>query len=119
MAQLKGRTALITGATGGIGETIAARFLKEGANVMLVGRSQEKLTATHGRLGGGSNLAQSVADAADETATAAAVAATVKAFGGLDILVAAPRVRPSPSKPRQWTNSRVFCAPMSWVSGWR
>ncbi len=88
MSRLKGKTALVTGATGAIGEAIAKRFLEEGSNVMLVGRSSEKLDATVGRLGGSSNIATSLADAADETATAAAVAATVEAFGGLDILVA-------------------------------
>ncbi len=88
MSRLKGKTALVTGATGGIGEATAKRFLSEGANVMLVGRSAEKLEATYGRLAGNGNLAQFVADATDETATAGSVAATVEAFGGLDILMA-------------------------------
>jgi len=88
MSQLEGKTALVTGATGGIGEAIAKRFLNEGANVMLVGRSPEKLEATYSRLGGGANLARFVAEATDETATSASVAATLEAFGGLDILVA-------------------------------
>ncbi len=88
MSRLAGKTALVTGATGGIGEATVKRFLSEGANVMLVGRSAEKLKATHGRLAGNGKLAQFVADAADETATADAIAATVQAFGGFDILVA-------------------------------
>ncbi len=88
MSRLTGKTALVTGATGGIGEATAKRFLNEGANVMLVGRSAEKLEATYGRLAGNGNLAQFVADATDETATAGAVAATVEAFGGLDVLMA-------------------------------
>jgi NAD(P)-dependent dehydrogenase (short-subunit alcohol dehydrogenase family) len=86
MARLEGKTAIITGATGGIGEATAKLFLEEGANVMLVGRSVEKLNATRERLAAGKRLAQSVADATDETATAAAVAATVETFGGVDIL---------------------------------
>ena len=88
MARLEGRTAIITGATGGIGEATAKLFLEEGANVMLVGRSAEKLAATRERLVGGRRLAHAVADATDEAATAAAVAAAVKAFGGVDILFA-------------------------------
>ena len=88
MSRLQGKTGLVTGATGSIGEAIAKRFLNEGANVMLVGRSPEKLEATYGPLGGGANLAHFVAEAADEAATAGAVSATLEAFGGFDILVA-------------------------------
>jgi len=86
--RLESKTAIITGATGGIGEATAKRFLDEGACVMLVGRSKEKLKATRERLAVKSNLAEFVADAGDEEATAAAVAATVEAFGGVDILMA-------------------------------
>ncbi len=86
--RLNGKAAIITGATGGIGEAAAKRFLDEGACVMLVGRSKEKLKATRERLAVKSNLAEFVADAGDEEATAAAVAATVAAFGGVDILLA-------------------------------
>ncbi len=61
-----GKTAIITGATGGIGEATAKLFLDEGACVMLVGRSKEKLKATRERLAVENNLADFVADAADE-----------------------------------------------------
>src|SRR4051812_8209632 len=86
--RLDGKVAIITGATGGIGEATAKRFLEEGASVMLVGRSAEKLKATSERLAANGNMATSVAEAADEKAIAAAVAATVDAFGGIDILLA-------------------------------
>jgi NAD(P)-dependent dehydrogenase (short-subunit alcohol dehydrogenase family) len=88
LAKLQGKTAIITGATGGIGEATAKVFLREGANVMLVGRSAAKLDQTCKRLEAKQGLAQFAADATDEAATAAAVAATVKAFGGVDILFA-------------------------------
>ncbi len=86
--RLDGKVALITGATGGIGEATAKRFLEEGASVMLVGRSAEKLKATRERLAEFENVADFVADAVDEAATKASVEATVKAFGGLDIVIA-------------------------------
>jgi NAD(P)-dependent dehydrogenase (short-subunit alcohol dehydrogenase family) len=86
--RLAGKVAIITGATGGIGEATARRFLQEGAGVMLVGRSAEKLAATGERLSEFSETASFVADVTDEDATAAAVAATVARFGGVDILVA-------------------------------
>jgi NAD(P)-dependent dehydrogenase (short-subunit alcohol dehydrogenase family) len=86
--RLEGKVAIITGATGGIGETTAKTFLGQGAKVMLVGRSQEKLDATIKNLGGGNNIAQVVAQADNEQQTAAAVQATVDTFGGVDILMA-------------------------------
>lgn len=86
--RLEGKVAVITGATGGIGEATAKRFLEEGASVMLVGRSAEKLSITVDNLAALGNVATSVADATDEQATAAAVTAAVEAFGGVDILLA-------------------------------
>ena len=88
MSKLKGKTAVITGATGGIGEATAKLFLELGANVMLVGRSEEKLNATMKRLAPHKGLASSIADAGDEKATATTITATLKAFGGVDIVVA-------------------------------
>ncbi len=85
--RLDGKVAIITGATGGIGEATAKFFLDEGASVMLVGRSAEKLKAIRERLAVENNLADFVVDAGDEEAAAAAVAATIDAFGGVDILM--------------------------------
>ncbi len=86
--RLQGKVAIITGATGGIGEATAKLFLQEGASVMLVARSADKMKETCDRLGSGKNLASCIADATDEAATKAAVAATVKTFGGVEILLA-------------------------------
>ncbi len=86
--RLAGKAALITGGTGGIGEATAKAFLDEGASVMLVGRSAEKLEQTLARLDHNGKAATAVADAADEDATAAAVRAAVEIFGGVDILFA-------------------------------
>ena len=86
--RLDGKVAIVTGATGGIGEATAKLFLDEGAKVMLVGRSPEKLRDTRERLGGGDSLAHFISEAADEKNIAASVAATVKTFGGLDIMFA-------------------------------
>ena len=88
MARLDGKVAIITGATGGIGEATAQLFLSEGAKVMLVGRSAEKLSASLERVGHEASVEHFVADATDEAATKDAVAATVEAFGGIDILFA-------------------------------
>jgi NAD(P)-dependent dehydrogenase (short-subunit alcohol dehydrogenase family) len=86
--RLSGKVAVITGATGGIGEATAKRFLEEGASVMLVGRSADKLEKTCERLGANGKLECSVAEAADEKATAAAIEAAIEKFGGVDVLLA-------------------------------
>lgn len=88
MARLDGKVAIITGATGAIGEATAQLYLNEGAKVMLVGRSAEKLEASLERVGHGDSVAHFVADATDEAATRDSVAETVEAFGGVDILFA-------------------------------
>lgn len=86
--RLEGKVAIVTGATGGIGEATAKRFLEEGASVMLVGRSAEKLKETRERLASNGKVADFIADVTDEKATSDAVAATLDTFGGLDILIA-------------------------------
>lgn len=86
--RLDGKVAIVTGATGGIGEATAKLFLELGAKAMLVARSPGKLAATLSRLEPVGEAAGSVAQATDEDAFAAAVAATLDRFGGLDILIA-------------------------------
>lgn len=86
--RVDGKVAIVTGATGGIGEATAKLFLELGAKVMLVARSRDKLAATRARLEGMGEIDGAIADSTDEAATAAAVAKTVERFGGLDILIA-------------------------------
>ena len=86
--RLDGKVAIITGGTGGIGEATARLFLELGASVMVVGRSEEKLGETRTRLGDMGPLSTYMTDATDEAGTEGAIAATLAAFGGLDIMVA-------------------------------
>ena len=86
--RLDGKVAIVTGATGGIGEATAKLFLELGAKVMLVARSPDKLAETKQRLDGHGEFDGAIADSTDEAATAAAVAKTLERFGGLDILIA-------------------------------
>lgn len=86
---LAGKTALITGASKGIGKAIAARFVDSGANVMLSSRKPEGLDAAAAELSATAigGIATFPANGGDVAAGAAAVTATIDTFGGLDILV--------------------------------
>jgi NAD(P)-dependent dehydrogenase (short-subunit alcohol dehydrogenase family) len=94
MARLKNKVAIITGASGGIGQASVLAFVREGAQVMMVGRDQGRLEqaaqAVRAQLPSSSReaLAICVGDVALEADTQAYVAQTLKVFGGLDILFA-------------------------------
>src|SRR5580700_4253157 len=88
--ELKGKTALITGASRGIGLATASRFLEAGANVMLTSRTAADLAEAAAGLeaaGGGGRVAWQAAHVGDAEQAQACVAETVSRFGGLDILV--------------------------------
>lgn len=79
--QLENKTALITGSTKGIGFAIAQALAREGARVIVNGRSAESAQAAAQRLGPGAR------GVAADLSTAAGCAALVAAAGPVDILV--------------------------------
>ena len=89
--ELHGKTALITGASRGIGLAMAARFAEAGANVVLSSRKADDLEAAVAGLvaGGlpGERLAWVAAHVGKPEDAVACVAETVDRFGGVDILV--------------------------------
>jgi len=80
---LTGRTALVCGASSGLGLASAEALAEEGANVVLFARRAEQLDENATRLGG----VAVVGDVKDDADLARAVATAVDRFGGLDILV--------------------------------
>ena len=86
--RLENKTAIITGATGGIGEATTRRFLDEGANVALVGRSEEKLSNLISNLGNPDNAIYCIADSKDEVAIKNSINTTHDKFGSVDIVMA-------------------------------
>lgn len=87
--RLKGKVALVTGSSRGVGKAIALAFAKEGAKVMVNYTSNEKaaneVMETIQKSGGQARVFK--ADVAKKAEAQALVQATVDAFGGLDILV--------------------------------
>jgi 3-oxoacyl-[acyl-carrier protein] reductase len=81
---LTGRSALVLGASGGLGLASAASLAEEGARVAIFARNAEKLAAEAARLGALA-IAGDVREAAD---IERAVRTTVDTFGSLDIVVA-------------------------------
>ncbi len=95
MTSLKGKTLFITGASRGIGLAIALRAARDGANIVIAAKTAEP----HAKLPGtihtaaaeieeaGGQALPVVCDIRDDQAVADAVAAAVKQFGGIDIVV--------------------------------
>lgn len=89
MKQLNGRTALVTGASSGIGRSTALALAREGVDVAVSARRSERLTALVGEIEADNDIRGLAvpADVRNETAVDEMVETTVEAFGGLDILV--------------------------------
>jgi len=86
--ELKGRTALVTGASSGIGRATALCFAAAGARLALVGRDAEALAAVaHESEAQEGEVFIVPADVTNETQAARAVTVAVERFGGLDVLV--------------------------------
>ena len=81
--QLKGKTALVTGSTAGIGLAIAERLAAEGVEVVITGRSQDKLDAAAAQVGKSGLVRAVLAD----PATAEGTDALIAAVPVVDILV--------------------------------
>ena len=85
MKRLQDRIAIITGGSGGIGKATAARFLEEGAKVVLVDIDRAGLDATHAALGGHDRVIVAKADVSVEADVERYVQATIEAFGRIDV----------------------------------
>lgn len=85
MFSLEGKTALVTGASGGLGSEISKALAAQGARLALSGSNEEKLKAFAAELGG--DHVTLVADLSNAESVDGLVPAAAEALGKLDILV--------------------------------
>lgn len=85
--RFEGKTALITGAGGGLGALYATSFSREGAKIVAVDRPSVEIGAVAEIQSAGGDCLAIAADLTDESAVETMVDDAVKAFGRVDILV--------------------------------
>jgi 3-hydroxy acid dehydrogenase / malonic semialdehyde reductase len=87
MTNRSNKTALITGATSGIGKATSIEFAKHGINLILCGRRQERLDQLKKELGYQTKIHTLNFDVRDKTETAKAIHSLPKPFNAIDILI--------------------------------
>lgn len=120
-----GKTAVITGASRGIGLAIAQRLVEDGARVVITARKQEGLDEAVASLGGPERAVGLAGKADDPGHQADTVGLAVDSFGSLDFLVnntginrhipssASARPRTSPTRSRSCSRTRPPGSPAS------
>src|SRR5271168_2892420 len=88
MKRLEGKRAVVTGGGSGIGRASAIRFAREGAAVLVVGRSENTSETVEAIRADGGIASGMIADASKEENVAAIVARCVAEFGGLEVFFA-------------------------------
>ena len=105
---LKGKTAIITGSSKGIGKAIAKSLHEEGCNVMLNGRNEQSLQSAIKTFQ--ENSSYIVSDVTQPQASKALVRETIKKWRRLDILVCnvglSSSVKPGNENAEEW--DRIF-----------
>jgi NAD(P)-dependent dehydrogenase (short-subunit alcohol dehydrogenase family) len=84
MSRLKGKVAVITGATSGIGARTAELFVGEGASVVMAGRRREQGDQLAAALGAAASFFR--ADVSSETDVCALIGHAITRFGRIDCL---------------------------------
>ena len=93
--RLTGKTAIVTGASRGIGLAIAERLVAEGARVVITARKQEALDEAVATLGGPDVALGIPGHADDQDHQAEVIARAIDSFGSLDLLVNNTGINPA------------------------
>ena len=107
--KLNGKVTIITGASGGIGKSVAQKVLEEGSKVVLVSRNKNKLKKTVEELGKNDNLIYMAADVSHESEVLSVIEQTLTAFDKIDNLINCAAIINDPTPfhlmtEDQWTN---------------
>ena len=107
--KLNGKVTIITGASGGIGKSVAQKVLEEGSKVVLVSRNKNKLKKTVEELGKNDNLIHMAADVSHESEVLSVIEQTLTAFDKIDSLINCAAIINDPTPfhlmtEDQWTN---------------
>jgi 3-oxoacyl-[acyl-carrier protein] reductase len=107
--KLSGKVTIITGASGGIGKSVAQKVLEEGSKVVLVSRNKNKLKKTVEELGKNDNLIHVAADVSHESEVLSVIEQTLTAFDKIDNLINCAAIINDPTPfhlmtEDQWTN---------------